>query len=36
VRLTKQVIQINVDAPSLEAAVEMENRNQASPAEAPT
>ena len=28
VRLTKQVIQINVDAPSLEAAVEMENRNQ--------
>jgi enoyl-CoA hydratase/carnithine racemase len=28
VRLTKQVIQINIDAPSLEAAVEMENRNQ--------
>jgi len=35
VRLTKQLIQINVDAPSLEAAVEMENRNQTSPAEAP-
>jgi enoyl-CoA hydratase len=29
VRLTKQVVQTNVDAPSLEAAVEVENRNQA-------
>ena len=29
VRLTKQVVQLNVDAPSLEAAVELENRNQA-------
>jgi enoyl-CoA hydratase/carnithine racemase len=29
VRLTKQVIQTNVDAPSLEAAVAIENRNQA-------
>jgi enoyl-CoA hydratase/carnithine racemase len=29
VRLTKQAIQINVDAPSIEAAVELENRNQA-------
>lgn len=29
VRLTKQVVQVNVDAPSLEAAVELENRNQA-------
>jgi enoyl-CoA hydratase/carnithine racemase len=29
VRLTKQVVQANVDAPSLEAAVELENRNQA-------
>jgi hypothetical protein len=28
VRLTKQVVQIDVDAPSLEAAVEMENRHQ--------
>jgi enoyl-CoA hydratase len=28
VRLTKQVLQLNVDAPSLEAAVEVENRNQ--------
>jgi len=28
VRLTKQVVQANVDAPSLEAAVELENRNQ--------
>jgi enoyl-CoA hydratase len=28
VRLTKQVVQVNVDAPSLEAAVELENRNQ--------
>ncbi len=28
VRLTKQVVQSNVDAPSLEAAVELENRNQ--------
>jgi enoyl-CoA hydratase/carnithine racemase len=28
VRLTKQVLQTNVDAPSLEAAVELENRNQ--------
>jgi enoyl-CoA hydratase len=29
VRLTKQMVQVNVDAPSLEAAVELENRNQA-------
>jgi enoyl-CoA hydratase/carnithine racemase len=29
VRLTKQVIQVNVDAPSLPAALEIENRNQA-------
>jgi enoyl-CoA hydratase len=29
VRLTKQVVQLNVDAPSLEAAIELENRNQA-------
>jgi enoyl-CoA hydratase/carnithine racemase len=29
VRLTKQMVQANVDAPSLEAAVELENRNQA-------
>jgi enoyl-CoA hydratase/carnithine racemase len=29
VRLTKQVVQTNVDAPSLEAAIEIENRNQA-------
>jgi enoyl-CoA hydratase len=28
VRLTKQAVQVNVDAPSLEAAVELENRNQ--------
>lgn len=28
VRLTKQMVQANVDAPSLEAAVELENRNQ--------
>ncbi|TQN42815.1 enoyl-CoA hydratase [Blastococcus colisei] len=28
VRLTKQVVQINVDAPSLEAALELENHNQ--------
>lgn len=28
IRLTKQVLQQNVDAPSLEAAVELENRNQ--------
>lgn len=28
VRLTKQVLQTNVDAPSLEAALELENRNQ--------
>lgn len=28
VRLTKQVLQTNVDAPSLEAAIELENRNQ--------
>jgi enoyl-CoA hydratase len=28
VALTKRVIQVNVDAPSLEAAVELENRNQ--------
>ncbi len=28
VRLTKQMVQTNVDAPSLEAAVELENRNQ--------
>ena len=28
VALTKRVVQINVDAPSLEAAVELENRNQ--------
>jgi enoyl-CoA hydratase/carnithine racemase len=28
VRLTKQVVQANVDAPSLEAALELENRNQ--------
>jgi enoyl-CoA hydratase/carnithine racemase len=28
VRLTKQVVQINVDAPSLDAALELENRNQ--------
>jgi enoyl-CoA hydratase len=28
VRLTKQVLQQNVDAPSLEAAMEVENRNQ--------
>jgi len=28
-RLTKQVIQVNVDAPSLRAALETENRNQA-------
>jgi enoyl-CoA hydratase/carnithine racemase len=28
VRLTKQVLQANVDAPSLEAALELENRNQ--------
>ena len=27
-RLTKQMVQVNVDAPSLEAAVELENRNQ--------
>jgi enoyl-CoA hydratase len=29
VRLTKQVIQVNIDAPSLPAALEIENRNQA-------
>jgi enoyl-CoA hydratase len=29
VRLTKQMVQVNVDASSLEAAVELENRNQA-------
>lgn len=29
VRLTKQMVQVNVDAPSLEAAAELENRNQA-------
>src|SRR4051795_3370300 len=29
VRLTKQVLQVNVDAPSLDAALEVENRNQA-------
>jgi enoyl-CoA hydratase len=29
VRLTKQVVQMNVDAPSLHAALEVENRNQA-------
>ena len=29
VRLTKQVVQLNIDAPSLEAAAELENRNQA-------
>jgi len=29
VRLTKQAVQVNVDAPCLEAAVELENRNQA-------
>lgn len=29
VQLTKQVVQTNVDAPSLEAALEIENRNQA-------
>lgn len=28
VRLTKQVLQTNVDAPSIEAALELENRNQ--------
>jgi len=28
IRLTKQVLQANVDAPSLEAALELENRNQ--------
>lgn len=28
IRLTKQVLQTNVDAPSLEAAIELENRNQ--------
>jgi enoyl-CoA hydratase/carnithine racemase len=28
VRLTKQVVQLNVDAPSLEAAIALENRNQ--------
>lgn len=28
IRLTKQVLQTNVDAPSLEAALELENRNQ--------
>lgn len=28
VRLTKQVVQTNVDAPSLQSAVELENRNQ--------
>ena len=28
-RLTKQVVQLNVDAPSLAAALEVENRNQA-------
>jgi enoyl-CoA hydratase len=28
VRLTKQVVQVNVDAPSLAAALELENRNQ--------
>jgi len=28
VRLTKQMVQVNVDAPSLDAAVELENRNQ--------
>jgi enoyl-CoA hydratase/carnithine racemase len=28
VALTKRVVQVNVDAPSLEAAVELENRNQ--------
>lgn len=28
VRLTKQVLQANVDAPSLDAAIELENRNQ--------
>jgi enoyl-CoA hydratase len=27
-RLTKQALQLNVDAPSLEAAIEVENRNQ--------
>lgn len=27
-RLTKQVLQLNVDAPSMEAAIELENRNQ--------
>ena len=29
VRLTKQLVQVNVDAPSLDAAAELENRNQA-------
>ena len=29
VRLTKQAVQVNVDAPSLQAALELENRNQA-------
>ena len=28
VRLTKQVVQVNVDAPSLDAAIALENRNQ--------
>jgi enoyl-CoA hydratase len=28
VSLTKRVVQLNVDAPSLEAAVELENRGQ--------
>jgi enoyl-CoA hydratase len=28
IRLSKQALQINVDAPSLEAALELENRNQ--------
>ena len=28
IRLTKQVIQTNVDASSIEAAIELENRNQ--------
>ena len=28
VRMTKQVVQTNVDAPSLDAAITLENRNQ--------
>jgi len=28
IRLTKQVIQTNIDAPSIEAALELESRNQ--------